>query len=131
MKLKTTKNELNKNYIYIIRGGYCEFQTLLRTPKAREMFYACGVYGWNWDAYEIEASDGTRVCVCTGYRDVTGKRIQGLEKFEKKPLKYGTTTTKQRHMTNAKKHTTNFWNSLQTMLYCTTTTMRTLKKSKK
>ena len=87
MKLKTTKKELNQNYNYIIRGGYCEFQTLLSTPKAREMFYACGVYGWNWDAYEIEASDGSRVCVCTGYRDLTGKRLEGLEKFEKKAAK--------------------------------------------
>ena len=84
MKIRTTKKELNQNYNYIVRGGYCEFQNLLRTPKAREMFYACGVYGWNWDAYEIEASDGSRVCVCTGYRDLTGKMIQGLEKFEKK-----------------------------------------------
>ena len=87
MKIRTTKNELNNNYNYIIRGSYCEFQTLLRTPKAREMFYARGVYGWNWDAYEIEASDGTRVCICTGYRDLTGKRLQGLEKFEKKAVK--------------------------------------------
>ena len=87
MKIRTTKKELNQNYNYIVRGGYCEFQTLLSTPKAREMFYACGVYGWNWDAYEIEASDGSRVCVCTGYRDLTGKRLQGLEKFEKKAAK--------------------------------------------
>ena len=57
-KMRITKKELNQNYNYIVRGGYCEFQTLLRTPKARDMFYARGVYGWNWDAYEIEASDG-------------------------------------------------------------------------
>ena len=87
MEIKATKKVLNQNYYYIIRGGYCELQMLLRTTKARAMFYSCGVYGWNWDAYEIEASDGSRVCICTGYRDLTGKRIKGLEKFEKKAAK--------------------------------------------
>ena len=71
----------------IFLNAFMPLKTLLKTPKASEMFYACGVYGWNWDAYEIEASDGTRVCVCTGYRDLTGKRLEGLEKFEKKATK--------------------------------------------
>ena len=87
MKLKITKKQLNQIYYYVIRGGYCEFQNILNTPKAKEKYYNFGVYGWNWDAYEIEASNGCMVCICTGYRDMTGKRIEGLEKFEKKAIK--------------------------------------------
>lgn len=32
MKIKTTKKELNQNYNYIIRGGYCE--TIKRIYKS-------------------------------------------------------------------------------------------------
>ena len=85
MKIKTTKRELNYLYDYVIRAGYCELQHLLKAPssKIQERFYSCGVYGWNWDGYEITTKHGT-VCVCTGYRDMTGEKIKGLERFEKR-----------------------------------------------
>lgn len=79
---KITKKDLQYNYNYIVRGGYCEYQTILR--GAKELGYARGVYGWNWTAYSIYDKDGNEVIICTGYRDMTGKRLNGLEKYEKK-----------------------------------------------
>lgn len=81
--MKITKKELNQNYYFIVRGGYCEFQTLLKN-HARTIGSASGVYGWNWTAYEIEGSNGERIAICTGYRDMTGKRLEGLSKYEEK-----------------------------------------------
>lgn len=83
MKLKCSNKELNRNYYYVIRGGYCEFQNLLRYPFTKEVAYNNGVCGWNWDAWEINE----KVCVCTGYRNMTGKRIEGLAEFDRKAAK--------------------------------------------
>lgn len=80
--MKLTKRDLKAKYNYIIEGSYCEFYTL--TQAFREVGAAHGIYGWNWTAYEIQASNGEYVCICTGYRDLTGKRITGTEKYEKK-----------------------------------------------
>lgn len=104
MKSKTTKKELKENYNYIIKAGYCELSTLLRTPKAKEFGYSCGVYGWNWDAFEIEASNGLPVVVCTGYRDMTGKRIEGLNKFEKKARKINDCNNLKTYAQKQKEH---------------------------
>lgn len=86
MDIRITKKDLQSNYYYIVKAGYCEFQTLLRNV-ANEVGYARGVYGWNWTAYEVLSSNSDRVVVCTGYRDMTGKRIKGLGKFEQKAKK--------------------------------------------
>ena len=85
--MKMTKKELNYRYDYVVRGGYCEFQTLCRAEGVREIGSASGLYGWNWTAYEFEAKDGRRVAVCTGYRDMTGERLEGLKKYEEKARK--------------------------------------------
>lgn len=79
---KLTKKELNEQYRYIICAGYCELQCLLKDQRI--IGYGSGLYGWNWSAYEIQASNGEIVCVCTGYRDMTGKRIKDIKKFEEK-----------------------------------------------
>lgn len=79
--MKATKKDLRNNYYYIIRAGYCELQNLTR--NAREIGRGSGVYGWNWTAYELEAANGARVCICTGYRDLTGADIKGKSQFEK------------------------------------------------
>lgn len=79
--MKATKKDLRNNYFYVIRAGYCELQNLTR--NAREIGRGSGVYGWNWTAYELEATDGVRVCICTGYRDLTGSDIKGKSQFEK------------------------------------------------
>lgn len=103
-KIKMTKKELNRIYDYVVIGGYCEFQTLLRTPQAREIGYASGLYGWNWDAYEILADNGEYVCICTGYRDMTGKRIKGLDKYEKKARALWNWENKTPYDEKVKKH---------------------------
>lgn len=83
--MKLTKRDLQEKYNYIIRGGYCEFYALTHGyDNFREVGSASGLYGWNWTAYETRASNGEYVCICTGYRDMTGKRIKGTEKYEKK-----------------------------------------------
>ena len=86
MKIKMTKKEANQ-LNYVVRGGYCEFQNLLRYPFAKEVGYGCGIYGWNWDLFEIQVNNFECVYVCTGYRDMTGKRIEGLNKFDKRAAK--------------------------------------------
>ena len=85
--MRITKKELNQKYNYIILGGYCEFQTLCRASGVREVGNASGLYGWNWTAYEFETSEGVPVVVCTGYRDMTGEKLTGLEKYEQKARK--------------------------------------------
>lgn len=63
MRIKTTTKRIKENYTNnaIISIGYCDLQTLLKyeSPKA----YTCGVYGWNYDLYDIDC-----VAICTGYR---------------------------------------------------------------
>ena len=63
MKFKTTVKNIKENYgkNLILEIGYCDLQNLLTydSPKA----YTCGVYGWNFDLYEING-----VAICTGYR---------------------------------------------------------------
>ena len=81
IKSRITRKELENGYNKVIRAGYCELQNLLRVCPAR--YYNCGVYGWNWDAYELETSNGELVAVCTGYRGLVGERIDGLTQFEK------------------------------------------------
>ena len=82
--MKITKRELNNKYFYIVRAGYCELQTLCRASGVREIGNASGVYGWNWTAYEFEATNGQSVIICTGYRDMTGERVEGVSKYENK-----------------------------------------------
>jgi len=62
---KQVRNGLFGNNI--IRLGYCEAQSLFRgiEPKA----YTCGVYGWNFDVYQV----GEKV-FCTGYRGMVGRK---------------------------------------------------------
>lgn len=70
MKIKLTNKQLEATNKQVIRIGYCGAQYLLRGLNAYA--YNKGVYGWNWDAYDI----GGGVCVCTGYRNLTGARVK-------------------------------------------------------
>lgn len=85
MNMKITKKSLQENYNYIVRAGYCELWNITR--EAEKVGYTYGVYGWNWTAYELEATNGERVAICTGYRDMTGSYIEGKTKFEEKAKK--------------------------------------------
>lgn len=64
MKLKTTNKVIKNGYYHILSIGYCDMAHLLKyqAPFA----YNAGVYGWNWDAYEID-----NICICTGYRPIS------------------------------------------------------------
>lgn len=63
MKYKTTAKAIREEYSKdrIIAIGYCDAQYLL--APYRPVAYTCGVYGWNFDVYEING-----FCICTGYR---------------------------------------------------------------
>lgn len=77
MKFKTTTKairEWNKN---IKSAGYCELQNLLRGIEP--VAYTCGVYGWNYDVYQING-----VTICTGYRGMPGGRLIKCTEYEAK-----------------------------------------------
>ena len=85
MKFKTTSKKIKENYPqnYILSVGYCDLQFLLKyeTPRA----YTSGVYGWNYDLYEIEG-----IAICTGYRSQPkGKNFDYdlVKKYENKARK--------------------------------------------
>ena len=71
MKFRTTVKELKTGYKNdrAIGIGYCEADYLLfyQAPTC----YTCGVYGWNFDGYEIEEKD---ILITTGYRGMFGTR---------------------------------------------------------
>lgn len=66
MKFKTTAKAIRNGYHKIISVGYCDLQSLLcyESPIA----YSCGVYGWNFDVYDING-----VAIATGYRGMPSK----------------------------------------------------------
>lgn len=75
MKYKTTRKAVVAGSPRLVSVGYCDLQTLLRyrSPVA----YASGVYGWNFDVYEIHG-----LTICTGYRGMPGHRANNAEKYE-------------------------------------------------
>ena len=77
MKYKTTRTAIVNNCINVKCAGYCELQSLLRNhdPNA----YTCGVYGWNFDIYEVYG-----VTICTGYRGMPGERLYHISDYEEK-----------------------------------------------
>ena len=68
MKFKTTAKAIKANGGTIIALGYCEAQRLLACVSP--IAYASGVYGWNFDLYEV---DGVKIC--TGYRGMPGVSV--------------------------------------------------------
>lgn len=82
MKYRTTQKALREYGYNVVCCGYCDLQTLLnyRSPDA----YTCGVYGWNFDVYELD-----NLTICTGYRGMVGKTIpyEIVRKYEKQAEK--------------------------------------------
>ena len=75
MKYKTTTKAI-RNYACNPRtAGYCDLQYLLynHQPSA----YTSGVYGWNYDVYEVYG-----LTICMGYRGMPGKRLDGIVEAE-------------------------------------------------
>ena len=77
MKYKTTAKAI-RNYCYNVKcAGYCDLQYLLYYVSPTS--YTCGVYGWNFDVYELDG-----LTITTGYRGMIGKRCEGIAEFENK-----------------------------------------------
>lgn len=77
MKFKTTRKAIVNGYVNVRYAGYCDLQALLynHSPIA----YTCGVNGWNFDVYDVYG-----VTICTGYRNMPGKRLDGVREHEEK-----------------------------------------------
>lgn len=75
MKIKTTRKAVVAGSPRLVSMGYCDLSTLLRyhSPIA----YTCGVYGWNFDVYEIHG-----LTICTGYRGMPGRTANNVRKYE-------------------------------------------------
>ena len=71
MKYKTTAKALKQGYYKIIAAGYCDLQHLLNyhSPIA----YSKGVYGWNFDVYEVDG-----IAIATGYRGMPSQNSKGI-----------------------------------------------------
>lgn len=78
-KFKTTRKTLVNMFPDTIRLGYCSAQFLLyyQSPIA----YTCGVYGWNFDFYNVNGKG-----ISTGYRGMFGKKVsyELTREYEKK-----------------------------------------------
>ena len=75
MTYKITRKAIVNGSSNIVSVGYCDLSTLLRyhSPIA----YTCGVYGWNFDVYEIHG-----LTICTGYRGMPGRAANNVHKYE-------------------------------------------------
>lgn len=80
MKHKTTAKAIRQSGGNIISIGYCDAWHLLSNHNA--VAYSAGVYGWNFDVYEVNG-----VTICTGYRGMPGRTAQNVRKYEEKARK--------------------------------------------
>lgn len=80
MKFKTTTKSLRESASNLRCAGYCDLQSLLRNHSP--IAYTCGVYGWNYDIYEVYG-----LTICTGYRGMPGKRLEGIAEAEAESTK--------------------------------------------
>ena len=77
MKYKTTAKAIKNGCTNVRCAGYCELQSLLKNHEPTA--YTCGIYGWNFDIYEVYG-----VTICTGVRGMPGERLQGVEEYVQK-----------------------------------------------
>lgn len=75
MKLKTTRKAVVNGSARLVSAGYCDLCTLLRNHAP--IAYTCGVYGWNFDVYEVYG-----LTICTGYRNMPGATARGIREYE-------------------------------------------------
>lgn len=77
MKFKTTRKAILQGSANVKSAGYCELSHLLRNHDP--IAYTSGVYGWNFDVFEVYG-----VTICTGYRNMPGERVKGAKDYEEK-----------------------------------------------
>lgn len=75
MKFKTTRKAIVNGASRLVSAGYCNLQTLLRNHSP--IAYTCGVYGWNFDVYEVYG-----LTICTGYRNMPGRTANNIREYE-------------------------------------------------
>ena len=75
MKFKTTRKAIVSGSPRLVSVGYCDLQTLLRNHSP--IAYTSGVYGWNFDVYEVYG-----LTICTGYRGMPGRVANNVRKYE-------------------------------------------------
>ena len=80
MKYKTTAKAIREVAVNPRSAGYCDLQFLLHNHQPTA--YTSGVYGWNFDVYEVYG-----LTICTGYRGMVGKRLEGIAEAENKAQK--------------------------------------------
>ena len=51
MKVKTTRKAIVNSSYNVKYAGYCDLSYLLNNHSP--IAYTCGVYGWNFDVYEV------------------------------------------------------------------------------
>ena len=79
MKYKTAAKALREGARNLRSAGYCDLQYLLTNHNP--IAYTSGVYGWNFDVYEVYG-----LTICTGYRGMPGKRLEGIAEAERKAM---------------------------------------------
>lgn len=77
MKVKTTAKAVKNSADKLVYVGYCDLHYLLRAHNPTA--YTCGIYGWNFDVYEVYG-----LTICTGYRNLPGRRANGVSEYEKR-----------------------------------------------
>jgi hypothetical protein len=65
MKTKVTRKEINRRYASVYRCGDCALYPLFESLDA--VGYNCGVYGWNYDLYDIGG-----IAITSGNRGMFG-----------------------------------------------------------
>lgn len=80
MKFKTTSKAIKNGYTNVKCAGYCDLQHLLYFEQP--IAYTCGVYGWNYDVYNING-----VTICTGYRGMPGERLEQIREYNERAQK--------------------------------------------
>lgn len=77
MKFKTTRKAIVNGSARLVCAGYCDLSHLL--SRHNPIAYTCGVYGWNFDVYEVYG-----LTICTGYRGMPGRRANNIGEYEKR-----------------------------------------------
>jgi hypothetical protein len=77
MAYKTTRKAIVDGAENVKSAGYCDLQCLLYNHSSTA--YTAGVYGWNFDVYNVYG-----VTICTGYRGMPGPRLTGITEYESK-----------------------------------------------
>lgn len=77
MKYKTTRKAVVENSANIKCAGYGDLSLLLKAHQPNA--YTCGIYGWNFDVYDLPG-----LTICTGYRNMPGTRANGISEYEQR-----------------------------------------------